>query len=417
MKKVTLILFSLITSITLFGQDITGQWDGILKIPSGQLTIVFNISKTENGYTSTMDSPDQGAKGIPVASTKFETPKITLTASAIGVEYQGTLENNTIVGNFIQGGHSLPLNLTKSTGEKKIEKPTDNSIVETAITLKTNTGDIYGTLTTPEKFKTTTVALIIAGSGPTDRNGNIQQLKSDALKQLAQSLAHNNIASLRFDKRGVAESMAALKNESDLRFEDYINDAKDWIQLLKQDKRFTEIVVIGHSEGSLIGMIASTSADKFISIAGPGQSIDKILKIQLSSEPKEVKELEFSILDSLAQGKTVENTDPKLDFLFRKSIQPYMISWIKYNPQIEIQKLTIPTLIIQGTKDIQVSTEEANLLSKGKPNAKLVLIDKMNHPLKTVEGDLEENKATYNNPNLPINKELVKVVSNFILKN
>ena len=108
MKKVTLILFSLITSITLFGQDITGQWDGILKLPGGQLTIVFNISKTENGYTSTMDSPDQGAKGIPVASTKFENQKITLTASAIGVEYQGTLENNTIVGNFIQGGHSLP---------------------------------------------------------------------------------------------------------------------------------------------------------------------------------------------------------------------------------------------------------------------------------------------------------------------
>ena len=94
-----------------------------------------------------------------------------------------------------------------------------------------------------------------------------------------------------------------------------------------------------------------------------------------------------------------------------------MISWIKYNPQIEIQKLTIPTLIIQGTKDIQVSTEEANLLSKGNPKAQLILIDKMNHPLKTVEGDLEENKATYNNPDLPINKELVKVISNFILKN
>jgi pimeloyl-ACP methyl ester carboxylesterase len=412
MKNATLILFTLITTISLFAQDITGQWDGILKLPGGQLTIVFNINKTENGYTSTMDSPDQGAKGISVASTKFENQKITLTASVIGVEYQGTLENNTIVGNFIQGGHSLPLNLTKSTGEKKIEKPTDNSIVETAITLKTNTGDIYGTLTTPKKFKTTSVALIIAGSGPTDRNGN-----GDAYKQLAKSLAHNNIASLRFDKRGVAESMAAIKNESDLRFEDYINDAKDWIQLLKQDKRFTELVVIGHSEGSLIGMIASTSADKFISIAGPGQSIDKILKIQLSTEPKEVKELEFTILDSLAKVKMVENIDSKLDFLFRKSIQPYMISWIKYNPQIEIQKLTIPTLIIQGTKDIQVSVEEANLLSKGKPNAKLVLIDKMNHPLKTVEGDLEENMATYNNPDLPINKELVKVISNFILKN
>ena len=179
MKNVTFILFTLFTSISLFAQDITGQWDGILKIPGGQLTIVFNISKTENGYTSTMDSPDQGAKGIPVATTKFETPKITLTASAIGVEYQGTLENNTIVGNFTQGGHSLPLNLTKSTGEKKVEKPKneDNSIIETSITLKTNTGDIYGTLTTPKKFKTTSVALIIAGSGPTDRNGNSQLLK------------------------------------------------------------------------------------------------------------------------------------------------------------------------------------------------------------------------------------------------
>lgn len=299
----------------------------------------------------------------------------------------------------------------------KASENKDTAFIETQIILQTKTGQIFGTLTTPKEFTNIPVALMIAGSGPTDRDCNNPFMKCDAFKIFAHELTQNNIASLRYDKRGIAESKEAGKKESDLRFDDYVNDAKEWIQLLKQDKRFSKVIVVGHSEGSLIGMMAAANADKFISIAGAGQSADKIIKEQLSTQPKAVQDSTFPIIDSLLKGKTVDNVNPMLASLFRLSVQPYMISWFKYDPQIEIQKLTIPVLIIQGTNDIQVTVEDAKRLSKANPKSELVLIDNMNHVFRIVEGDRQANIATYNNTSLPIADELVKNVTSFILKN
>jgi uncharacterized protein len=291
----------------------------------------------------------------------------------------------------------------------------DTTFIESKITLKTKTGEIFGTLTTPEKFDKIPVALIISGSGPTDRDGNNPMMINNSLKILAAELSKNRIATLRYDKRGIAESRDAGKNEVDLSFDDYVNDAKEWIMLLRQDKRFSEIIVIGHSEGSLIGMIAATTSDKFISIAGAGQSADKLLKEQLSTQAIQVQDLCFPIIDNLKNGKVVENVNPILFSLFRPSIQPYMISWFKYDPQNEIKKLTIPILIVQGTNDIQVSIEDAKRLSKANPKAKIVFIDKMNHIFRIVEGDQQANILTYSNPTIPITDELIKSITNFIL--
>ena len=291
----------------------------------------------------------------------------------------------------------------------------DSSFTETNIELQTSTGKISGTLTTPKTFNKIPVALIIAGSGPTDRNGNSMFLKSDAYKKLAQQLALHNIATVRYDKRGVVLSMSAAKSESDLRFDDYVNDAKDWINLLKQDKRFTTIIVIGHSEGSLIGMIAAAeaNADKYISVAGAGRPADKIIREQLSNQPDSLQQQTSAIMDSLLQGKTV-NVDPSLNTLFRASVQPYLISWFKYDPQTEIKKLKIPVLIIQGTSDIQVTENDAKLLAAAKPGAQLVMIGNMNHIFRIVEGGREVNIATYSNPSLPISQKLVDVIADFI---
>ncbi len=292
----------------------------------------------------------------------------------------------------------------------------DTIFIEEKITLQTKTGEIFGTLTTSEKFNKIPVALIISGSGPTDRDGNNPMMKNNSLKMLASELSKNGIATLRYDKRGVAESKAAGKNEIDFRFDDIVNDAKEWIQLLKQNKRFSKIIVIGHSEGSLIGMIAGATADKYISIAGAGQSADKILKEQLSSQPKEVQDLSFPMIDSLKNGKTIDNVPPMLNSLFRPTVQPYMISWFKYDPQNEIKKLSIPTLILQGTNDIQVSIEDAKWLSNANPKADLVLINNMNHIFRIIDGDREANIATYYKGDLPIANELVKSITTFILK-
>lgn len=292
----------------------------------------------------------------------------------------------------------------------------DTTFIETKITLQTKTGEIFGTLTTPEKFDKIPVVLIIAGSGPTDRDGNNPMMKNNSLKILASELSKNHIASLRYDKRGIAESQSAGKNEEEFRFDDLVNDAKEWIHLLKQDNRFSKIIVIGHSEGSLIGMLAGTNADKFISIAGTGQSADKILKEQLSFQPKEVQDLSFPLIDSLKNGKTIDNVPPMLNSLFRPTVQPYIISWFKYDPQNEIKKLLIPTLILQGTNDIQVSIEDAKRLSNANQKAELVLIKDMNHILRIIEGDLKANVATYSKADLPIANELVISITDFILK-
>ncbi len=201
-----------------------------------------------------------------------------------------------------------------------------------------------------------------------------------------------------------------------MRFENYVDDAIAWIELLKQEKQFNKIVVIGHSEGSLIGMIASQKApaDIFISIAGVGQSADKTLKEQLKSQPQIVIDAAFPIIDSLVLGKTVDNVDPMLYSLFRPSVQPYIISWFKYDPQNEIKKLNQPVLIVQGTTDIQVNIEDAKKLLKANPNAKMVIIEGMNHIFKEAELDRQKNIQTYSQPELPIKKELVKKIVDFI---
>ncbi len=292
----------------------------------------------------------------------------------------------------------------------------DSLYKELQVTLHTATGDLFGTLTEPVQKTRMPVALIIAGSGPTDRNGNNPMMKNESLHKLAIALADSGIASLRYDKRAIAESKAAAKSEADLRFDDYVADARDWISLLRKDNRFSRIIVIGHSEGSLIGMVAAhKNADAFVSIAGAGRPADKILKEQLDKQPQAVKDLSFPIIDSLVAGKTVRTVNPMLFSLFRPSVQPYLISWFKYDPAVEIRKLSIPVLVIQGTNDIQVSMEDAQLLAKA-GKAPLVAIDHMNHIFRIVEGDRNANIATYNDPSLPIAGELSDSIVRFIRK-
>jgi pimeloyl-ACP methyl ester carboxylesterase len=235
---------------------------------------------------------------------------------------------------------------------------------------------------------------------------------------LAESFAGNGISTLRFDKRGIAKSKSAMTSESDLRFDTYINDALEWINLLQKDKRFSKIIVLGHSEGSLIGIVAaeqSAAVSGLISVAGAGSPIDTILHSQLKTQlSPQLLDESVKILDTLRQGKTVSKMNPVLLSLFRPSVQPYMISWIKYDPAAEIKKLRIPVLIIQGSTDIQVSIKDARLLSAAKPDAKLLIIDNMNHIMKQAEADRQNNIATYSNPELPLKQGLVEELVSFI---
>lgn len=310
---------------------------------------------------------------------------------------------------------SLSFFLTGLFAQNKI----DSLFTEAEVELKTSTGVISGTLTIPNNAKTSPIVIIIAGSGPTDRNCNSPLgIQTNAYKMLSENFAKNGISSLRFDKRGIGKSKSAMTSESDLRFETYVNDVVAWISLLKPDPRFSKIFLLGHSEGSLIGMIAANKIkiSGLISIAGVGKSADKLLQEQLKDKlPQQLLDESNRIIDSLKIGKTVSIVNPNLIALYRPGVQPYMISWIKYDPAIEINKLKIPVFIIQGSTDIQVNVDNAKILSSSKSDAKLLIIEKMNHIMKESDTDIQKNMATYRNPDLPLISGLVDVIVDFIM--
>jgi pimeloyl-ACP methyl ester carboxylesterase len=292
----------------------------------------------------------------------------------------------------------------------------DTTFMESPIKVSTDNGELSGTLTLSDRGPGGPVALIISGSGPTDRNGNSILTQNNAYQMLAREMANLGVASVRYDKRGVGQSYKAMRKESEMSFEDYIKDAVAWIELLKKDGRFKSVIVIGHSEGSLIGMVAAAraGADKYVSVSGGGRPIYEVLKEQFKAADTALYNLGAPVIDSLKQGYNVKNIDRKLMMYFRPSVQPFLISWMKYDPRVEIKKLKIPAMIIQGTTDIQVSMEDARNLKAALPAAKLVVIQNMNHVLKIVEGDREANKATYSEPMRPLAPTLAETIVKFI---
>jgi uncharacterized protein len=292
---------------------------------------------------------------------------------------------------------------------------------EQPVSLATNTGTLSGSLLLPAAKTKSPVILIIPGSGPVDRNGNVAAANAttNSLKYLAEALARAGIASVRYDKRGIAASAAATPSESELRFDTYVNDAAAWIQQLKADPRFSSIGVIGHSEGSLVGMLAAqrSGADAFVSIAGLAQGAAETVRTQLKNRLSgPLAERSQEILKGLEQGRTTQDVPKELSALYRESVQPYLISWFRYVPSAEIAKLTIPVLLLHGSTDIQINVTEAEALKRAKPDAELVIVKGMNHVLKAVPADVPRQMASYNDPALPLAAELNPPLIGFLKK-
>ena len=291
---------------------------------------------------------------------------------------------------------------------------------EEEITLTTPTGNIHGKLMLPDGGTPCPVVIIIAGSGPTDMDGNSigTTMTNNSLLYLAQELAANGIATVRYDKRGIGKSTAAGAKEEDLRFHHYIDDAAAWADMLATDTRFNKIVIAGHSEGSLIGMVAATRSNAvqaYVSIAGCGSPAYEILEKQLQGQPMQIQQESAAICKELREGRTVEDVPFYFSALYRPSVQPYLISWFAFNPTVEIAKLTIPVLILQGDKDIQVSTDEADKLHAAQPASSLYILKDMNHVLKHCDTMQQMAQlATYSKPELPIKPELVSHIVEFV---
>lgn len=296
--------------------------------------------------------------------------------------------------------------------------PMRTAITEDSATLVIPNGKIYGTLELPAGKDPSPVVLIISGSGPTDRNGNSPLLPgpNNSLKMLAEGLASRGVASLRYDKRGIAKSVMQRKEE-EVRFTMFIDDASAWIKQLRADKRFSTITVAGHSEGSLIGMVAAreAGADAYISLEGAGRNARDVLQEQLSAQlpPDVVKNLRAA-MDRIAAGERVDSIPPVFASLLRPSVQPYLASWFKLTPSEEIAKLSIPVMIIQGTHDIQVSMEDARTMASANKSAKLLEIEGMNHVLKDTPAGRAEQGPSYSDPKLPVVPKLLDEMAAFV---
>ena len=276
---------------------------------------------------------------------------------------------------------------------------------------------IDGTLIVPTSNEKLSLAIIIGDSGPTDRNGNQQMMENNNLRFLAEGLYENNIASFSYDKRIVKQMKRRSLDERNTHFGDFIDDATAVLMYFKKDQRFSKIYIIGHGEGSLIGMVAAQNgADGFISIAGAGQEIDDVIVDQLASQAPGLVDSARSAFDDLRANGVATNYSPGLASIFRKELQPFVFSWMQYDPKVEITKLNTPVFIINGDKDIQVQISEAELLKNAKPDAEFKIIANMNHIFKEIEGNDLENSKSYNIYNLPVMPELINSISDFIKK-
>lgn len=403
MKKFTIAIFTFFITINLLAQNkITGSWNGILEVQGMPLRLVFHIMDTDNGLVTTMDSPDQGARGISVTSTMFEYPTLKLLVSSARIEYVGELSGNMITGAFKQGGQEFPLNLTKEDVDSKSislkpQEPTQPYVYYTE-NIKFKNYDsglnLAGTLSLPTKDGRYPVVVLISGSGPQDRDGEVMGHKPFLV--ISDYLTKNGIGVLRYDKRGVGGSEGDFRSATS---KDFASDASSAVSYLKTRKDIDpkKIGLIGHSEGGLIApMVAAKSADisYVVLLAAPGvrgeqlllkqqemigrasgaseQEIEKSLKINsklfemVMSSDEDVetlrsdlkKQLMNALKNDLKSKPEEMSVDQFLDFKINQITNPWILYFLKYDPTLALQNVKCPVLALNGTKDLQVSSEE-----------------------------------------------------------
>ncbi len=273
--------------------------------------------------------------------------------------------------------------------------------------------ELPGTLS----FSETQVPLLIwvHGSGNIDRNGNQAGMNVGAnyIQQFREAITNKGLAFFSYDKRtSNARNMPIIRDKG-IVFDDFVADVKEVINHFKKDNRFSEIVLLGHSQGSLVAMLASSEADKYVSIAGPGESIDKTIIRQISGQSAELAELCKKYFVELQSTGEIKDVDQRLLSLFAKPNQPFFASWMELDPLEEIKKVTKPVLLINGDRDLQVPLNDLKQLHQSKPTATMVVIKDMNHVLKTVKNKTE-NYTSYQTPNFIIAKELITTIEKFV---
>ncbi len=463
MKNITLVLFAVFTTLTMYGQDITGQWNGILKVQGTQLRVVFNIYKTDNGYSSTMDSPDQGAKGIPVTSTTFENSILKIEITNAAIQYEGTLDKgNAFIGTFKQGSQEFPMSLSRKAIEKEeVKRPQEPTkpypYYSEDVTFQNTKANISlsGTLTLPEKEDYFPVVILITGSGAQNRDEEL--LGHKPFLVISDYLTKNGIAVLRYDDRGTAESTGDFSTATSA---DFATDVESAIAYLKTRKEINKkkIGLIGHSEGGIIApMVASTSKDVafIVLLAGTGIQGDRLLLLQqkligkvsgvsdedlhkneltnkkafdIVNKSKSLEQLNIDLTNYIKQT-LIDNPDAEkpegmsadnfVKLQVKQIANPWMQYFIKYNPTPTLEKVKCPVLALNGEKDLQVPAKinleaiEEALEKGGNKNVTTKELPNLNHLFQECETGSPSEYATIEQTFSPI---ALAEISNWILK-
>ncbi|MFD0861179.1 alpha/beta hydrolase family protein [Sungkyunkwania multivorans] len=288
-------------------------------------------------------------------------------------------------------------------------------IAEEEITIFNDSIRLPGTLSYPQDVKNPPLVIFVHGSGQSNRNGTPlgSPVSFNYIKEFGEALNNERVAVFRYDKR--SSTTSNYQFSKDTKIADLAADLSVIIEHFKKDKRFETITVIGHSQGSLLGMITETKPDKFVSLAGAGETIDKTIIRQVGSQSPVFGEMTKQYIAELKEKGTVKNVNPMLRTLFNDKGNAFLRDWIAYDPTEEIQKLSIPVLIIQGEMDSQVQVEDAENLKEAKPDAELRIIPTLNHLLYDVK-NTEENQRTYTGASFPISQEMILTIKEFINK-
>lgn len=403
MKSFIISVFLLILSFPILAQDISGDWHGTIEFQGIKLRIVFHITKAEDALSATMDSPDQGAKDLPVGEVSFEDNLLLLKMPNLMLEYKGAPNSNftEIQGDFRQGGLNMPLVLTRKAEEKQtFKRPQEPSkpypYYEEEVTFTNESAGISlaGTLTLPSKEGVYPIAILISGSGAQNRDEELLGHKPFLI--IADYLTRKGIGVLRYDDRGTAESEGDFSSATTI---DFATDVLAAVEYLKSRKEVNkdQIGLVGHSEGGMIAPIVatkSTDVSFVVLLAGPGvpitelmakqlelislaqgeseESVKEDLRVmtraydmvknskdvdQLKNELREYFELEWLKL-SAEDKKTMGEKEVFISNTVKTLTSPWFVYFMKFDPTNYLRMTKCPVLAVNGGKDLQVEAKQ-----------------------------------------------------------
>lgn len=429
MKTKTIFVLAVLLFASFFqAQIIEGSWKGELEFQGMKLPLILNIKKNGSLYSSTMDSPKQGAKDIPVDKTDFVNTELSFEQKMLGATYKGKLANGKIEGTFSQNGVQLPLTFTPNTGNgsalnrPQTPKPTFTYHTED-ITFQ-NPADkntLAGTLAQPENFdKNKPVLVMITGSGTQNRDEELFEHKPFAV--IADHFAKQGIATLRLDDRGIGGSSKGTANDTSYNFATDINAAVEYLI----SKGYKNIGLLGHSEGGMIApMVATMNKNvKFLVLmAAPGTPTDQLLiqqneragKLmgqnddQVGQSKKVNSEIyrfiktysgngyEKDLQQFLTKNFAGQMDETAIQNIRQQTSSPWFRYFIKFNPDNYLSKVKIPVLALNGSLDFQVPSKQnleaigQSLKKAGNLNFKTEELPGLNHLFQEAKtGDFSE---------------------------